>query len=511
MANFFAQFHDAPADTAGGDNFFAQFHQAPETDAQPQEVNTVADVAKAAGSGLVKGGAGIVGLPADLASIAALAIDPVARMTGASPEQIAESKRRAAGLPTSDKVLGGIENATGFKPYEAQTKAGKFAGTVAEFVPGAVIGGPTKEGASFVANAARNAIKYGAVPGALSEAAGQATEGTPFEPVARAATAVLTGGVLAVRDVLKERSAAARAIPSTEAIREAGSALYNASEKQGVVLAPKPLTQAITDIGSAVRTEGLDKDLTPKAFAALNRLEELKGASPTLKEVDTVRKVINIALKSDVPADTHMAHMMIDGLDSYLNKIQPGQVLSAGNPQAAVSMLRAARTNWATQSKSAIIDGIMERAQSRAGQFSQSGMDNAVRTEFRQLAMNPKRIARFTQPEQQAIRYVAQGGKLQNAMRMIGKFAPHGLHSAAITGGLGALAGGPVGAAAALAGTEAARAVATKMTKDAAARVSAIVRNGGHLPAQLQAGLPTALAKRVTRSSAIETENANRK
>src|SRR5690606_40869921 len=62
----------------------------------------------------------------------------------------------------------------------------------------------------------------------------------------------------------------------------------------------------------------------------------------------------------------------------------------------------------------------------RASQFSGSGLENALRTEFRQLAMNPKRLRRFTQEEQRAIKEVAFGNPTSNTLRQIGKLAPTG-------------------------------------------------------------------------------------
>jgi hypothetical protein len=76
----------------------------------------------------------------------------------------------STGLPTSQDVLGAVDRAIlgtqAFANYEPQTTADKFTGAVASFVPGAATGG---------ANLA-NIIRYGVIPGLLSEGAGQAAE-----------------------------------------------------------------------------------------------------------------------------------------------------------------------------------------------------------------------------------------------------------------------------------------------------------------------------------------------
>lgn len=83
--------------------------------------------------------------------------------------------------PTSGQIMGGL---TKDKPlYQPQTKAGKYAKTIASFAPAALgPGGPVRKAAMVV------------VPAVASEAAGQATEGTPYEGAARVAAAILAGG-----------------------------------------------------------------------------------------------------------------------------------------------------------------------------------------------------------------------------------------------------------------------------------------------------------------------------
>jgi hypothetical protein len=67
--------------------------------------------------------------------------------------------------------------------YKPRTTAGEYARTAGEFIPGALLPGRT----------VGNAIRYGIVPGIASEAAGQATKGTAYEPWARAGAGVVAG------------------------------------------------------------------------------------------------------------------------------------------------------------------------------------------------------------------------------------------------------------------------------------------------------------------------------
>lgn len=143
------------------------------------------DVAKSAGSGLVKGAAGVAGLVGDAAGALGRFSDAggdyIARKLGFEgsaplPNFIADNAGAERIGRAIDKVAGAPVTS-----YQPQTTAGKYAKTAGEFVPGAMIG---------PGGAARNALMYGVIPGLTSEAAGQATEGTKLEPIARVAGAL---------------------------------------------------------------------------------------------------------------------------------------------------------------------------------------------------------------------------------------------------------------------------------------------------------------------------------
>ena len=68
----------------------------------------------------------------------------------------------------------------GLPSHAPQTTAGKYAYTIGSFLPGALA--TPAEGPMGVLG---NAIKFGVIPGAASEAVGEATAGTGIEPWAR--------------------------------------------------------------------------------------------------------------------------------------------------------------------------------------------------------------------------------------------------------------------------------------------------------------------------------------
>jgi hypothetical protein len=133
-------------------------------------------------------------------------------------------------------------------------------------------------------------------------------------------------------------------------------------------------------------------------------------------------------------------------------------------------------------SKSSVVGDAIEKAGVRAGQFSGSGFENALRTQFRQIAMNNKKMRGFSAEEREAIKKVAMGGPLDNTMRMLGKLAPTGIVSGGIGASAGYAIGGPVGMAAVPAVGAAARKAATSLTNRNVQNLSELVRRGAPAP-----------------------------
>lgn len=133
------------------------------------------DIVSSAASGLAEGLVGLAGLPGDAIDVGTQALDALAGT------RTHEGFGRAAGAHAgSESLRAHLERLTG--PLHApQTRAGRYAQTIAGFAPLA-IGGPQ----GLAARLATRAL----IPGAASEAAGQATEDSEAEPLARAAGAV---------------------------------------------------------------------------------------------------------------------------------------------------------------------------------------------------------------------------------------------------------------------------------------------------------------------------------
>lgn len=435
---------------------------------EPDAVDTSEDVAKGLGIGGVKGLIGIADIPwmieQGLNAGNKLLVDKGLAVPRKQSPMLAE--------PLSPTIQSGIETVTG-PFYETKTKLGKAAEGVGGFLSSAITG---------PGGIARRVATQAVLPGVASEGAGYAFEGTPLETGARIAGAVVggIGGTVAA-------GPKAKAAMTGKELKTAAKSSYQAAENAGVVIAQPSMRAAVDDITRTIAKEGVDKDLHPKSVAAWRRLNEAADQHVSLEGAEILRRVVSDATDTLEKSDRRIARIMLDKLDDYIEGLRPADVL-AGDPRAATGALKQARDFWKKAARDEQIQKLVEKAQNRAGQFSQSGLENALRTEFRKLAQNDRAMRRFSPIEREAIQRVARGGGIENFSRWVGKLAPRGIVSAAggamLGGGAGsALAGDPyVGAGGAYAAGTLGHLAATALTKRNVRNASEIMRGATRLP-----------------------------
>lgn len=180
---------DAPDESTALD----ALRQAGEMPEQQQPSGGVmSDMAQSLGAGVRSGVESLAGFAGDLNEYGGRGASFIAGKLGASPEtaeNIGNVVSRASpltfGMPTTERVQQESNAAFGDAlKHDPQTTAGEYAKTVGEFLPAAVAG---------PGGIARRVATQAVLPGLGSEAMGQATEGTAFEPYARAGGAIAAG------------------------------------------------------------------------------------------------------------------------------------------------------------------------------------------------------------------------------------------------------------------------------------------------------------------------------
>lgn len=265
--------------------------------------------------------------------------------------------------------------------------------------------------------------------------------------------------------------------PTAEELGTAAKEAYQRAKDAGAVAAPEGYARMTTGLRNTLREQGFNPRLHPKAAAVVDEIEKASNGNPvSLDEIEILRRQALAAERSIEADERRVAGLVIDRLDDYADALASGaEPVMGGNAPAAVAARKEARNLYSRNRKSMEIQELIERAQIRASQFSGSGEENALRTEFRQLAMNPKRMRRFSKEEQQAIKEVAFGTPTSNTLRQIGKLAPTGGLMQALT--LGAAVVEPLTLVATAAGAGS-RFAATRMTRNAARRAEELMRRG---------------------------------
>jgi hypothetical protein len=233
--------------------------------------------------------------------------------------------------------------------------------------------------------------------------------------------------------------------PTVQELKGQAGQQYKFAEDVGAVFKKNSYNQFANKIELTLAKEGLDKTLQPRVFAALERIKDTKGGNVSLENMEILRRISQAAGSSTDASERRLASILVDNLDDFVETAQPTQ-LAKGSSEA-VKALTDARDLWKRAKKTEIIDDLVSSADLRAeANFSQSGMENALRRKLVNLADNPKALRAFTKEEQNAIKVAAKGGPTQNLLRFIGKLAPTGIVSGGGSVGLGYLAGGPIGA-----------------------------------------------------------------
>lgn len=293
--------------------------------------------------------------------------------------------------------------------------------------------------------------------------------------------AALGGGLLASSAVGRAGRASSKPrgmSADTKNLQDRARSLYEQAESRGVRAEPAQTSQLGSDMRNLAAAEGLITpsgalvDGYPKLGGVMRMLDEYAGQEMTGRQMQSIRRLLSNAAGSPDRAESRIGTMMIRAFDDFTAPLAPE--------------LAEARNLYAASMRGRQLETLREVAENRASQYSQSGLENALRAEYRKLS---NRISRGQErgwtPEQvEAINRVGRGTAPANIARMGGKLAPTGVVSAGFSGGvpfmIGNAIGGPAVGAAAAGGTlgigALSRNAATALTSRNAAIAEALAR-----------------------------------
>lgn len=426
-------------------------------------------------SGVNEGIAGVAGLPVDLAT-GALNLVPRG-INALANTNLPTIQNPLLGSQWIKDRLGDI-GAIGEQP---NTTGGQVARRVGESVGASVF--PAGMAGSLTRGAGQLAVGLGGGAGAAG-----AQQMFPGNQVAEMAGEVVGGGATGLGLLNQARRGAVRqaeaAVPTVDQLKERAGELYRQAESRGVGAGPSQ-TQDLADAMRATLTkegrispEGRISEVYPKAREGMQLVDDYAGKQMNPTQMQAVRKVIADGLTSKDGSERRLAGMLTDNFDGWSMPMAPelAQARGVASRYLTAEQLQTAR----------------ELAGARAGQFTGSGFENALRTEYRALDRGAIRGSqRFSDDVTDAVETVSRGTPASNFARGLGRLAPTGVVPFGLGSGLpgfmaGAATGSPTIGGATILGMSAlgsaGRSAATNLGIRNADRAELVARNGGALP-----------------------------
>lgn len=282
-----------------------------------------------------------------------------------------------------------------------------------------------------------------------------------------------TGGVLG--GLAGKQQAAA--VPSSTALKGAAGDIYDGFRQAGTAVSASDYDGLANKIGGLAASQNvvLPSGKTNPTYAALagplQVLDEYKGQPVSMDQLLSIRTNIRDAAANPEPGVSRIGMQMLDEFNDYLYRVAP-------------DLEQADDLYWRGKTGE-LIDQLGQLATARSGQYSQSGMENALRAEFRLLERQiiKGRVKGLPPELVDQIKKVAQGDDIQDFARWISKF---GLQNplTSVTGLAAGLGTGSVLPALGIwGGAQGAGAVARALAFEKFQGASALARSGGDLPA----------------------------
>lgn len=428
-------------------------------------------------SGLNEGLANVLGAPIDLSNAAiGLGMKGINTIAGTNLQPSAEPLGGSAGLKKSLTEIGSIRPPTdeGGKQFLRRTM--QSVGSAA--VPALGVAGAAAQPLVTIGS-----ILAQGLGGGLSAAtANQVLPGNQTaDMLADFLGGLGTSSALTGAKKMADTAALQAKIPTVQKLEAQASAKYALAEKNGVTASQKQTQALSTDMRKIASDEGLISptgrvsEAYPKAKEAIRLMEDYSQGNMSVPQMQTVRKVLSDAAKSADDAERRMASIMLKKFDDFTSPLAPP--------------LSEARQLYHAAKNAEKLETARELAASRAGQFSGSGYQNALQTEYRGIDRNiiKGNERGFSPAEEAAIGKVANGTPVSRAARNVGRMAPTGpvsfMASAGLPYAIGSSIGGPpLGAAAATVTSGLGylgRGIATKLGSQAADQAELLARNSG--------------------------------
>lgn len=395
----------------------------------------VGDIIGTGAAGILRGIKGIAETPEMLVRFGKRAGEEISEYTGTrDPSQ---KKTAVLDTATGRAIQSGYEGIAGLAGADpaglqrkGETTAAQYAGTIGEFLPAAASLNPAKIGTEAFLRASPAATKAMVAAGVGSEAAGQLTEGTQYEPVARVVGAFASPAALSGLNTIKNKTVQLtqkRAIerPAVETARQAKDASYSAFTSAGGKV-DIPMNDVIKDIELSINTDDLFLGYAPKLGGTSAYIDEarqavisLTGRDLNLAQLDKFRGTLsNIYKQSGFDPRVGFIRDKIDDV------IQNAPIAQGGK---AGDLLNTARADFRRYKKVEVFEELMDRAERGAAKTGSGGnVVNKYLQAVDTILNSPAKRRQFDKGEIEMMENFVRGDLSRDALRLIGKLSPSG-------------------------------------------------------------------------------------
>jgi hypothetical protein len=266
--------------------------------------------------------------------------------------------------------------------------------------------------------------------------------------------------------------------PTSEKLLEQSKAAFTTAKESGMEFNPQKFSTKMEEIGKDLRKEGYTKpppgetDPYAKITGALRNLTDTNNPKD-FEELATLRTIIRTGQKSDNSSERKFATILKDKFDDYVLNAPPEDVIGATKQGAEA--WKTARDTWSRLSKSEVFEDMLDKAEINA---SKVGTEKYLHNKLLELSNSEKKMRLFTPTERKAIQEAAKGGKIQNILKLAGKYSPESVMATALGSYTGAQMFGPAGAVIAPIVGGASKLAATQIRKSDVDKLAALMRAG---------------------------------
>lgn len=288
---------------------------------------------------------------------------------------------------------------------------------------------------------------------------------------------------------------------ATQALKQKSSDLYARLRNLNSDIKPEAGTKLVTKLDDALIKSGkLNQKLHGDTISVVDDIrKDAKIGDISLEGLDQHRQNLSAVVKKNtdtisgqVNADGQKATMLIDELDSLVDRLKPTDLGTTG--AEARALLTEARKDWRIYSKFQRIANLAEKA---------DGDPNRTKALFQQFVAKKKNLRGFTPDEVKALKFAAANTGGEKLLKTFGKFG-FDFGSSATAGNTalpalslftGGIAGAPIGGGLAVTGGTAARQLQKLVARGKVDDALSLIQQGGVDAAEAISKIPSQKAR----------------